>query len=596
MSALGPKKRWTDTLLSFVTVRLALWVALARYVVPGWLDHPWNLLEYMDDHQHHGLDVVGRLTYLKYHQFPLWNPYWCGGTAGIGEPEAIYLSPDFLLRALFYGVERGRHLILLFGFVLAMEGMYRLARKFEASAIASAYVAMLWPTQAFLVTAVQNGAHNFLIGFALIPWALLAFYEGLDSVPWRVFGGFIVAWILLCAGTYPTPYTLFALFLCALGVTAAAWARGQKREWRKPWFTLVTMGVVSFGLSAPKLFPLLGFLGSNKRTWLAVETNSAGAMFTELSNRYPWLLVAAFVALLFLDRWAAFFVGLAALFFTVSLGDFDPLAPYHLIHKLPLLGQLRQPERYQTLTILFLSVAAARGLTLLEDAAPALLQRLYGRDPAPRPLRALAVLAGAGLLGFVLYPRAKTAALDGMVAEGSLFVFEAPRKLDQPFRQARGNRRDIHAFNDAGLGSLYCIVGIPVPQSPALRADLPAEEYPLDPSKAKVTRLEWTPNWIDLQVEASEPTRVLVNQNWHKHFRSTVGKVANHEGLLAIDVPAGNHKLRIAYVDRGFQVGLVLASVTILALLAYAGWYLKRRVSHLISRYRALPFWPPLDG
>lgn len=585
-------KRWTDVVLSFMTVRLAVWVALAHAIVPGWFDQPWHLLEYMDDHQHHALDVVGRISYLKYHQFPLWNPYGCGGTPGIGEPEAIYLSPDYLVRALFFGVERGRHVVLLLGFVLALEGMFRLARKFDASALASAYVALLWSTQPFLQTAVQNGAHNFLIGFALTPWALLCFHEGLTSVPWRLFGGFVVAWILLCAGTYPTPYTLFVLFLSTLWVTGTALVRGKQGEWMRPWTTLVTMGVISFLLTAPKLFPLLSFLGSNKRTWLVVETNAAGTMFNELTTRYPWLLVAAFVALLFLDRAAAFFVAIAALFFVVSLGDFDPLAPYHLLRSLPLLGQLRQPERYLLLTLLFLCLAGARGITLLEDALPALVRRMFGREPVPRAIHAGLVLLSAGLVALALYPRAKATATESTVSAGALFTFEAPRKMDQPFRQARGNRRDIHVFNYAGLGSLYCIVGIQIPVSPALRADLPAEEYPLDPTKATVQRLEWTPNRIELAVDAKEPTRIIVNQNWNAHFRASVGRVVSHEGLLAVDVPAGTHRLRIAYVDRGFDVGLVMASVTLLGLLAYSGWYLRRHVAHLLSRYRTLPFWP----
>lgn len=587
-------KRWTDVVLSFVTVRLAVWVALAGFVVPGWFSQPWGLLEYMDDHQHHGLDLVGRISFLKYHQFPLWNPYWCGGTPGIGEPEAIYLSPDFLVRALFFGVERGRHVVLLLGFVLALEGMFRLARKFEASALASAYVALMWATQPFLQQSVHDGAFNFLVGFALIPWALVSFFEGLTSIPWRLFGGFIVAWILLCAGTYPMPYTLFVLFLAAVWVTTTELFRGTKNGWMRPWTTLVTMGAVSFGLSAPKLFPLLSFLGANKRTWLVVETNSATNLFNDLTTNFPWLLVAAFFALVLLDRSAAFFVGLAALFFVVALGDFDPHSPYHFIKGLPLLGQLRQPERYLTLTILFLCVGAARGITLLEDALPTLVRRLFGREPVPRLLDGLVVLASAGLIALALYPRAKTTAIEKSVPANSLFTFEAPRTMDQPFKQARGNRRDIHVFNYAGLGSLYCVVGIPIPVSRELRADLPAEEYALDPTKATVQRVTWTPNRIELDVDAKAPTRVLVNQNWNKHFRASVGTVVSHEGLLGVDVPQGHHRLTIRYVDRGFDVGLVLCSLTILGLLSYTTFHLVRRGRYWLRRYDAAPFWPKI--
>ncbi|MGZ3417272.1 MAG: hypothetical protein ACXVEE_05360 [Polyangiales bacterium] len=585
-------KRWTDYVLSFVTVRIAIWIGIARYAVPGWLDHPWNLMEYMDEHQHHALDLVGRISYAKYHQFPLWNPYWCGGTAGIAEPESIYLAPDFIIRALWFGVERGRHIVLLFGLVLAIEGMFRLARKYEASAIGATFAAVMYSTQLPILSFVHDGAFNFLIGYGLIPWAVLCFEEGLTSVPWRLLGGFFVAWIFLCAGTYPTPYALLVLGLIAIAATMGALASGERGAWMRPWTTLATMGFVSFLLTAAKLFPLLSFLGQNKRTWLAIEMHPAAALFGDLSGRYPWVIVFALVAVMFLDRRGAFFLGMAGLFFLIAMGDFDPASPYHVLHNLPLLGQLRNPERYMAMTMFFLCLGAARGISQLEDAIPTLAARAWGRDPVPRFVHGLLVAGSAALVFWVVWPRAKTTVTENIVPANGLFVFEAPRRMEQPFRQARGNRRDIHVFNHAGLGSLYCIVGIPVPQSPALRADLPAEEYPLDPATATVKRREWTPNWIELDVVASAPATVIVNQNWNKHFRASVGRVVSHQGLLAVEVPPGTHRLRIEYVDRGFMVGLVLSGTTLLALIVYAAWYANRRFEVAWKRFRNLPLLP----
>jgi hypothetical protein len=128
-----------------------------------------------------------------------------------------------------------------------------------------------------------------------------------------------------------------------------------------------------------------------------------------------------------------------------------------------------------------------------------------------------------------------------------------------------------------------------------LRADLPAEEYPLEPDKATVERVKWTPNVIDLRVVAKEPTRVIINQNWNKHFVASVGHVVNHKGLLAIDVPAGTHALRVAYRDRAFDVCIVVSTLTLLSLIAYAGWYAWRRLAFEIARYRRLP-WVATEG
>ncbi len=110
--------------------------------------------------------------------------------------------------------------------------------------------------------------------------------------------------------------------------------------------------------------------------------------------------------------------------------------------------------------------------------------------------------------------------------------------------------------------------GIPVPQSPLLRADLAHEEYPLDPSLATVRRVRWTPNEITLEVDARRPTRVLINQNHDRHWRSSVGVVVSHQGLLAVDVPAGRNTVVVKFVDRALQLSLLASALTLLALLA----------------------------
>src|SRR5262249_26283131 len=160
-----------------------------------------------------------------------------------------------------------------------------------------------------------------------IPWAVLCFHEGVDSFPWRLLGGFVCAWIFLCAGTYPTPYTVWVLVIAGLSTSATLFFKGGKQAWLKPWTALATMGVVAFLLGCLKLLPLLSFLASNKRVWLAVEVHTAASLFAEVTGHYPYLFIFPFIAVVFGDRKAAFFTGIAALFFLIAMGDFDAYAP-----------------------------------------------------------------------------------------------------------------------------------------------------------------------------------------------------------------------------------------------------------------------------
>jgi hypothetical protein len=45
-----------------------------------------------------------------------------------------------------------------------------------------------------------------------------------------------------------------------------------------------------------------------------------------------------------------------------------------------------------------------------------------------------------------------------------------------------------------------------------------------------------------------------------------VGQVRNHEGLLAIDVPAGTHELTVRYRDNAVLVGLFTSIASLIAL------------------------------
>jgi len=48
-------------------------------------------------------------TVRQYHQFPLWNPFECGGMPLLGDPQSHFLTPWFFLTMLF-GPVVGLHL------------------------------------------------------------------------------------------------------------------------------------------------------------------------------------------------------------------------------------------------------------------------------------------------------------------------------------------------------------------------------------------------------------------------------------------------------------------------------------------------------
>lgn len=603
----GPlTSRWTDRLLTLTAVRLVLWLVVVATTHAGIFSDPWNLADWMDDHQFYSWEESDRMTLLQYGQLPLWNPFWCGGTVVIAAPEDPFLSPDFLLRLVF-GVAHGRRLAILLLVVLGFEGMYRLCRKLDASAMGAVFAALVYGTCDLFIGFIHDGWVHFL-GFELIPWVALAVLEGMERKRWRIVGGLFLAWIVLAPGTYPVPYTMIVVgYLCAaislyfLLTKAPAPASGK--WWDSPpvaiWVSAAVIGLVAFAVSFGKLVPTLLYVRQFARTFTPTEVHEAGQIFSGVWGHYGIVIVLALVAAATADRAAAIFLGGSILAFALARGDYGHASPFHLLKALPIFGQLRFPERYMVLFLFFTSVAAARGITRFEDGLALFVRRLWERTGArvklpPFTTETAWVVTGiAAVATFAAVRPLVTEVLTPLqIKPHGMYVEPPPRAFDQPFKQHRGNRRDAHVFPPMNMGSLYCVSGNPLVESPLLRADLPQEEYPSDPTKATVKRLKWSPTAIDLEVDASEPTTIYVNQNWSSHWHASVGTVKSVQSLLAVDVPAGKNVVRLSYSD-GFAIFCLLVSLVAAGGLFYLlGRDAVRFGRAEWARYGTLPQWP----
>jgi hypothetical protein len=112
--------------------------------------------------------------------------------------------------------------------------------------------------------------------------------------------------------------------------------------------------------------------------------------------------------------------------------------------------------------------------------------------------------------------------------------------------------------------------------SAQLRGDLAQEEYLEDPSAGQVRRIFWSPNRLELEVRATRPVHLRVNQNWHPGWRSSVGEAVSREGLLGVSLPPGEHELTLRFLPRS---GLGGAPVSLLAWgsLGFIAWWARKR-------------------
>ncbi len=83
---------------------------------------------------------------------------------------------------------------------------------------------------------------------------------------------------------------------------------------------------------------------------------------------------------------------------------------------------------------------------------------------------------------------------------------------------------------------------------------------------AKIVSTHWTAHRTECEVEASAPTVVVIAQTFYHPWKATVNGQpteilrANH-AYQAVPVPAGRSTVRLEYVDRRFQLGVVLSAL-----------------------------------
>ncbi len=222
-----------------------------------------------------------RQTLLRYHQFPGWDPFACGGFPAWGyvESDTIVVSP-FLPFYLALPMALALRVEVLGMAVLGAFGTYLAASRFTKNEAPRALVVALWALDGRwgLQTAAGPTWH---LAYAYLPWCLY-FFERARAVDRKVFdlAGLAVAIALLVygGGIYPLPHTVLAL-----GLYASCLAIADKSL--RPLTTLAAAGALAIGLAAPKLFPLIDGFGKAPRLIPSTETLDLGAFWTMLTSR-----------------------------------------------------------------------------------------------------------------------------------------------------------------------------------------------------------------------------------------------------------------------------------------------------------------------
>jgi hypothetical protein len=525
--------------------------------------------------------VVGvpRRTILSYHQFPFWNPWTSGGIPHLGYPRSSFLSPGFILPLMFGPVD-GLRVRVLLGLWIGLLGGYMLGTQIAPGRSAPYLCASVFLLSSWYPLYMTQWFAEF-IPFAYFPWLLLFYLKGLDRLRWCALGGAVLALMLLEGGTYPVPYALLFLLLCAL-IAAAS------RRSAAPLVAWILIVLIGFSISGIKLLPMVHFLSRNPRFtyWRepVLPLRALPRMFfgrdqlspTDFQGAWlgwweygayvgvvPFALAAA--ALVLSPRKAVLWGALGLLFFGLMFGDYGSFSPWRWLHTVPPFSSLHDTVRFRIITVFCLTLMGAAAVSRLEGLSHAGGNRL-------RPLLSLMIVMG--VVAVVMDLVAVSAPLYGRLS----IVPPAPPPRSGEFRQVclpekeRPSASSYYCFlRNEGL--INNMEGLELPP-----ADLRAYRYPgykgevwLARGVGTVLTRQWSPNRLTYSLDLTAQDTLVINQRYDPGWRASDGRpLTSLRGLIALPVYPSDSEVHLFYLPVLFTPGCIVSLCGLL--LALAVW------------------------
>lgn len=526
----------------------------------------------------------------RFGEWPLWDPFHCGGVTILGNPESQLYAPWFWLSFMFGTVIAVKFMLLAHG-VIALTGMYWLARcRYQLQAPSAALAAIGW---AFCGCFTWDGAggHATFLPFAFAPWLSYFVHRGRDLRREIAAVAALLLLTLYSGGTYPLPY--FALWLLA-ELSLRAYARRALRE--TALFALGCAGILALA-GAIRFVPIYLTLSRHPRTVPNDDALALAEVWEMLTARthgwrvpghpfvwpeygsylgYPLTILGLLGCMIALRKPGLRHLTVwLALYTCLMLGNLGAFAPFTLLHHLPVYDSLRVPSRFAIFVTFFLSLLA--GL-MVDWVLLRLKQRLQ------QPIGSVLALGAFIDLATAAYPIAemwREPPLDRSAPAEALYLVK------------RNYYRFYASYPGLNLGTPICYVGgIDWKVSPALWMGR-EPQLKLAGDTGSIEELRQTPNAYRARLRLRADSHLIFNQNFAPGYVSNHGQPIADRGRLALDLPAGTYQLELRYRPPEFLPSAAVSGMGLMLLCALASLPTRRTTRTAASPSQTPPASPP---
>ncbi len=507
----------------------------------------------------------------RYHQFPFWNPFECGGMPLLGDPQSHFVTPWFLLTMLF-GPVVGLHLQVIIYDAIAWSGGYVLGRVLGLRRISAICVGTAFAGSSWFFLRVAAG-HMVIMVFVYLPWIVAAGWKASErgQLRYAALCGAVIALSFFEGSPYPPLFEALTLALVLVGRAAVQLSA-------RPLFALALAAVFTAGFGAVKGSPAMTTMASHPRDTDVGYSNSFYSLEQALLSRYQdhnrpslngwgfWeagayvgLFAVIALAGLLSPRKAIPWILTAIVLFQLARGWTGPNSLYVWLHSLPFFSSTRLPSRILIPFTLMVAVLAGIGIDAMCSRG----------SPSVLAVCALLILVGGIDMAMVSRPNLHY-----------VWMWEVPHS-PPPISFVQYQRDPAIAESSVvrdsqGVVNCYVYTEWPTEVKGSNDQGYLGEQYLL--GAGTVTLSRWTPNRLEYAVDAQAPSVMVVNQNYDPSWRviSGQGQTFSQDGLLAVHVPAGKSQVVLRYVSMAAIYGLIISMLTALAAFVLIRWESQR--------------------
>jgi len=546
-----------------------------------------------------------RNTILQYHQFPFRNPMICGGYPTIGHPYDDSLNPFFLF-ALMFGELTGIRLVVFSIFLLGGLGMFYLTRYVLNYNLPGAFFS------AATFALCSHGACQFTEGnleklyLYLLPW-LLAFFIKAKNNPRFIITSSLVLSMFLIKGIISISVLVFLFLLACLYSVEIKEHRFRINFSYMLIFLMVVCLAVS--LCAPKILSTLQLLAQKERflhwpfenSYTAISQYTAGqGRLLSLSRLYESLLVKDvylnragdfsqmylgyipvtlfFLSALMYCRKTIRFIVILAVFIIIASGSNSPVDLFKLLwHIHPIFHTIWKLDDAFYIYIFSTICIVSGGAFLLLDRIKE-DRRLY------RYTAFILIFSSISNMFFtnqryLLHPDIKLSEpqfdreIPRITPVKSFFQVQEnyTEKTKEDYFYLRSNVGIVNFQQD-----LIIKIGThAIPKYFVNKGDYEYLSHPegrlelnpkykgevFFPNEENQAHLQYfSPNEIRIRVISKKPGQLVINQNYHKDWKTNRGSIGSYQGLLSVSLPQiGAYEVVLKYVPLNFYLGCIIS-------------------------------------